>query len=205
LGTSSRASVPEQPVEESSRHTHGTARRLKEAAGKASYRDYARQVAFWTKHFRGMPLDAVTRQQAADLIEEHSDNPATRNRYIACLRAILRKAAGDWEWLDRAPKLQTYAEAKQRIRWITEEEAERLLAVLPEWLASMARFALATGLRQSNVLSPGWDSVDLERRVAWVHPDQARLAGQSESHSTRTQCGSSGATREAPHARLCGR
>ena len=40
-----------------------------------------------------MPLDAVTRQQAADLIEEHSDNPATRNRYIACLRAILRKAA----------------------------------------------------------------------------------------------------------------
>lgn len=181
---------------------------LKESAGKASYRDYARQVAFWTENFRGMPLDAITRQQAADVIEEHSDTAATRNRYIACLRAILRKAAGDWEWLDRAPKLQTYAEAKQRIRWITEEEAERLLAVLPGWLASMARFALATGLRQSNVLSLEWTQVDLERRVAWVHPDQAKarraigvplnedavraIRGQLGKHLTRVFVGPEG-------------
>jgi integrase len=81
---------------------------------------------------------------------------------------------GVWEWTDKAPKLKTYTEQKQRIRWITEEEAQRLLAELPSWLQPMARFALATGLRQSNVLRLEWSQVDLERRVAWVHPDQAK-------------------------------
>lgn len=38
----------------------------------------------------------------------------------------------------------------------------------------MARFALATGLRQRNVYGLEWTQVDLQRRVAWVHPDQAK-------------------------------
>lgn len=147
---------------------------LDEAEGKASLKEYERQVAFWTEHFRGRSLDAITRQQVAELIEAKAHTPATRNRYIACLRAILKKAVGVWEWLDRAPKLKTYAEPKQRIRWITKEEAERLLAALPEWLAAMARFSLATGLRQRNVYGLEWTQVDLGRRVAWVHPDQAK-------------------------------
>jgi len=147
---------------------------LKEAEGKASLKEYERQVEYWTKHFRGLSLDAIARHRTADLVEAHANTPATRNRYIACLRAILRKAAGAWEWLDRAPKLKTYSEPKQRIRWIREEEATRLLAGLPDWLAAMARFSLATGLRQSNVLKLEWTQVDLERRVAWVHADQAK-------------------------------
>ena len=147
---------------------------LQEAEGKASLKEYERQVAFWTEHFRGLVLDAITRHEVADLVEAKAKTPATRNRYIACLRAILLKAAGAWEWLDRAPKLKTYSEPKQRIRWISEEEALRLLAALPDWLAAMARFALATGLRQSNVLKLEWKQVDLERRVAWIHADQAK-------------------------------
>jgi integrase len=147
---------------------------LKEVEGKSSYRDYLRQVHFWTKHFRGMPLDAITRDRAAELVEAEDNSTATKNRYIACLRAVLRKAAGAWEWLDRVPKLKMYQEPKQRIRWVTKEEAEKLLAALPEWLADMARFSLATGLRQANVYGLEWSQVDLERRVAWVHPDQAK-------------------------------
>lgn len=108
------------------------------------------------------------------MVEAHADTPATRNRYIACLRAILKKAAGAWEWLDWTPKLATYAEPKQRIRWLTEEEATRLLSVLPYWLQEMARFALATGLRQANVMSLEWTQVDIVKRRAWVHPDQAK-------------------------------
>lgn len=86
----------------------------------------------------------------------------------------MKKATGAWEWLDRAPKLKTYSEPKQRIRWISKEDAVRLLNALPDWLAAMARFALATGLRQRNVYGLEWTQVDLERRVAWVHPDQAK-------------------------------
>lgn len=147
---------------------------MDESEGKASLKEYERHVTFWTRHFREQPLDTITRQRVAELVEKQAKTPATRNRYIATLRAILLKAAGAWEWLDRAPKLQTYREPKQRIRWISREEAQQLLDALPDWLRAMARFALAKGLRQANVYGLEWSQVDLERRVAWVHPDQAK-------------------------------
>jgi integrase len=57
---------------------------------------------------------------------------------------------------------------------LTREEAQRLLAALPEHLADMAAFSLSTGLRASNVTGLRWSQVDLVRRLAWVHADQAK-------------------------------
>jgi integrase len=57
---------------------------------------------------------------------------------------------------------------------LSREEADRLLAELPAHLADMMRFSLATGLRESNVTGLRWDQVDLGRRVAWIHADEAK-------------------------------
>ena len=38
----------------------------------------------------------------------------------------------------------------------------------------MAAFSLATGLRRANVTGLQWTQVDLVRRLAWIHPDQAK-------------------------------
>ena len=38
----------------------------------------------------------------------------------------------------------------------------------------MVEFSLATGLRKANVTGLLWSQVDLEKRVAWIHPDQAK-------------------------------
>ena len=38
----------------------------------------------------------------------------------------------------------------------------------------MAQFTLATGLRQRNVSFLRWEQVDMARRVAWIHPDEAK-------------------------------
>jgi len=65
-------------------------------------------------------------------------------------------------------------EPKRRIRWITKDEAERLIHALPAHLADMVRFSLETGLRRSNVTGLQWSQVDLARRTAWIHPDQAK-------------------------------
>ena len=65
-------------------------------------------------------------------------------------------------------------EPRRRIRWITREEAERLLVELPEHLRAMARFSLETGVRKANVTGLQWSQVDLRRRCAWIHPDQAK-------------------------------
>ncbi len=63
---------------------------------------------------------------------------------------------------------------KNRIRWLTVEEANRLLKELPPHLKDMAAFTLATGLRASNVLELQWSDVDLIKHHAWIHPDQAK-------------------------------
>ena len=65
-------------------------------------------------------------------------------------------------------------EPTRRIRFLTREEARRLLAELPEHMADMAAFSLATGLRRANVTGLLWTQVDLVRRLAWIHPDQAK-------------------------------
>lgn len=65
-------------------------------------------------------------------------------------------------------------EPKRRVRWFTRKEADRLIAELPEHLEAMVRFSLETGLRRSNVTGLEWSQVDLARRTAWIHPDQAK-------------------------------
>jgi len=45
---------------------------------------------------------------------------------------------------------------------------------LPEHLAAMVRFSLETGLRRANVTGLQWSQIDLARRTAWIHPDQAK-------------------------------
>jgi integrase len=97
----------------------------------------------------------------------------TQFKTLELLRAILRKCVNDWEWLDRAPKVRMLPHARRRIRFLTHAEAERLLAALPEHLADMAAFSLATGLRASNVTGLWWSQADLAKRRAWIHPDQA--------------------------------
>lgn len=92
----------------------------------------------------------------------------TTNRYLALIRAILRRACHEWEWIDRVPKFKLFKEAEGRVRSLTPQEFERLLKELPEHLADMAVFAVATGLRQANVKGLDWEQVSIERRHAWI-------------------------------------
>ncbi len=150
---------------------------LKEKAHKASLDADRMHLRWLDRHLRGMELSAINRAVLDRLIETkraEGVSNATVNRSMEVVRAILRKAANEWEWIDRAPAVRMLPEPKRRIRWLTYEEAERLIGELPEHLAEMARFSLATGLRKANVTGLEWSQVDLERRVAWIHPDQAK-------------------------------
>lgn len=48
------------------------------------------------------------------------------------------------------------------IRFLTRDEAQRLLVGLSSHLADMAAFSLATGLPRTNVPGLQWTQVDLE-------------------------------------------
>ena len=112
-----------------------------------------------------------------DTIEEalpQDIKPATRNRYRALVRAILRAAEREWNWLDRAPALRIEAEPKRRVAFLTRDQADVLIASLPEKYRTPVRFALLTGLRKSNVFQLCWENVNLAQGMVIVHADEAK-------------------------------
>ena len=150
---------------------------LKEQSHKATIEMDKAHLRWLDRHLGGKHLDTIGRG-TIDCITEaklaEGVSNATVNRLLEVLRAVLRKCVNEWEWLDRAPQVRMLKEPIRRVRFLTREEALRLLAELPEHLAEMAAFSLATGLRRANVTSLQWSQVDLVRRLAWVHPDQAK-------------------------------
>jgi len=97
----------------------------------------------------------------------------TFNRYAILIAAALNLARRRG-WIDVTPAIERRRMPAGRIRWLTPAEWRRLRRKLPDHLRPLAEFALATGLRQHNVTHLEWSQVDLRRRVAWIHPDQAK-------------------------------
>lgn len=164
---------------ERSRRTWNEAvvRWLKEASHKATVETDKAHLRWLDRFLGGKQLDEISRS----LVDRVSDaklaegvSNATVNRTLEVVRAILRKSVYEWEWLDRAPRVRMLKEPTRRVRFLTREEADRLLVELPAHLADMAAFSLATGLRRSNVTGLLWTQVELVRRLAWIHPDQAK-------------------------------
>lgn len=96
------------------------------------------------------------------------------NRTLVLVRSILRKSAREWQWLDRAPAVRMLKELTRRIRYLTHKEAYQLLAELPVHLRDMAAFSLESGLPAANVTGLRWSAMDLNRKLARVHPDEAK-------------------------------
>ncbi|WP_420887098.1 tyrosine-type recombinase/integrase [Acidithiobacillus caldus] len=148
---------------------------LDEKAYKASLKDDMQQLEWLHSFLSGMKLPDITAEVVCGILERKrkETSASTANHYLALIRAILRRAH-KWGWLDSVPSFEPYPVKSERLRWLTQEEAARLLQELPQHLADMAEFSLLTGLRQSNVTGLEWAQVDMQRRCAWIHPDQAK-------------------------------
>ena len=94
--------------------------------------------------------------------------PATVNRCLATIRNLLRMARDEWQWIDSFPRIRLLPGEVERDRWLTREEADRLIAACPPHLVAIMRFALATGCRASESTGLEWRRVDLDRHTAWL-------------------------------------
>lgn len=143
---------------------------LVETSEKATHKEDEKKLTWLDPYLGGLMLDELTRDvidriQAAKLKEA---TKATTNRYLALVRAVLRRACDEWEWLDKVPKIRLFKETASRERSLTWEQAKRVLDELPEHQCEVVLFALATGLRQRNVLKLEWSQVNLDLRHAWI-------------------------------------
>lgn len=146
---------------------------LEEKAHKKSLSDDKDKIKFFRQHLAGKFLDEITRDLIGDILSQFK-TPATKNRHVALIRGILRRARDEWEWIDRAPSFQTYAEPKGRLDFMTREEFKALAEALPEPYRSAAIVAVSTGLRRANVFGLRWDKVDLTKGITWVEANHAK-------------------------------
>jgi integrase len=100
---------------------------------------------------------------------KRGNQPATVNRYLATTRNLLRIARDEWQWIEVIPKIRLLSGEAERDRWLTLEEADRLVAAAAPHLKALIRFALATGCRAGEIAGLEWDRVDLKRSTAWLN------------------------------------
>ena len=108
-------------------------RYLAEKAQKLSLRGDRRNAKLLMAVFgANTPLHEVTAAKISEYRAARLALPITAhavNRPLALLRHLLRLAADEWEVLGEAPTVRLAKEPQGRLRWLTPQEAHRLLDV----------------------------------------------------------------------------
>jgi integrase len=106
------------------------------------------------------------------------------NNHLAVLHKLLAVAVESGD-LVQLPRIKMLWAAKPEFRFLTFEEAARLLAAAtPEW-APMLTVALKTGLRIGELLALTWEDIDLVagrlivRRTLWSGQEGTPKGGRS--------------------------
>lgn len=176
---------------------------LDEKETKKTLDDDRVKMQFFMQHLSGVDVSTITAEQINNLVarmenrnhrarwekkvaaalRKGTEPPAykpkmvsvqTKNHYLGFMRALLRAAEKEWGWIKHALAIKAKKQSNKRIRWLTREEATRLIECMPESMKGIVTFALATGLRRSNIIDLEWNQVDLVRKVAWINPENAK-------------------------------
>ncbi|MFC3340043.1 tyrosine-type recombinase/integrase [Paracandidimonas soli] len=157
--------------------------------GQADYESKVRYVEYWRQHLGRIPVANISTAHVLDALPTHKTykkrgpeplTPATKNRYLACIRTMLNMCAA-WGWIARAPQLPALPEPKRRVRWIPRGEAAKLIQTVPqEWLRDACILGFATGMREDEIYGLEWSHVNLPARTAWVDADRAK-SGRSRT------------------------
>ncbi len=136
-----------------------------------------RLLRWLAPHLSGLTLDRVTRGKLADVrsaaIAAGWANRSTN--YATGLVSTIMRAAYEWEWTPTFPRLSALKLPPHRTRYLTREEADRVLDELPPHLADMARFTLETGLRKGSLVAMRWDWLDWTPNLECVRVPAARM------------------------------
>ena len=123
-------------------------------------------------YLRGYRLRDINMNALRPFIQDRKQKDGvangTINRALEVVRHVLNMARDDWGWIARVPKIRMLKEPKRRVRFLKDEEADRLMLALPEHMVPVVRYALATGCRMTEILRLEWSRVDLGRRVSWL-------------------------------------
>lgn len=106
---------------------------------------------------------------------EKPRSAARVNRYLSSLSHVFTIAVNEWEWLEAHPmqKIKPMKEPRGRVRFLDNEERERLLTACQAsdnpYLYAIVVLALSTGARLNEIMTLRWKDVDFERNTITLH------------------------------------
>lgn len=124
------------------------------------------------------PLRAITTGDILKFIDQRLQSPtrfgrprmpATVNREFRFVSAALSEAFRRG-YIDRNPArgIKSLRERNDKLRWLSEQEEHRILALSPSFLKPMILVCLNTGLRRKELLNLKWADVDYENRLVRI-------------------------------------
>jgi integrase len=129
------------------------------------------------EHFGGKTLLAAIGQAEIESAAKKlfpRVSAATINRKVYTpISAVLHHAARKG-WCAKPVIARPDGHDKARVRWVTRDEAERLIAAAAPHLRPLVVFLFSTGARLSEALYLEWDDVDLSRAHVSFKPTDAR-------------------------------
>ncbi len=150
-----------------------------------SFRNSKAAVGFWKGIIGKIPLGKVTPMEVQSAIPKLPSfwSAATKRNTIAILRAALRQAV-KWELIPRDPGVGVIYPnaAKKEMKVWTKEDAAKFLSVAGKETRVHALFhlALATGMRQGELLALRWEDVDLQTGTVAVRRSLFRDNGDRD-------------------------
>jgi len=131
-------------------------------------------------YFDGLFLHEINKSHIENFIQGRLDDGvknSTINKGLEKIRALLNLARDDWKVRVDPPKIRLLKTPRRRIRWITKNEATRLLSELLPHQYDMADFTLECGPRETNVTQLRWDQVDLVSGTVVIEGDDVLKDG----------------------------
>lgn len=127
-------------------------------------------------------LHQITEPIISKIVAEQRDKkaPATINRYLALLSAILNNSRKKWHYECKEIHMEQFKlqEPSENIKYIPNwETSKKILKRAPKWFRPLVYVAMKTGLRRGNLLNLKWSNIDFDHMVINIKVKSKRYAG----------------------------
>jgi integrase len=133
------------------------------------------KLDWWAKSIGHNLLADITPASISEAKSKMAQSPATVDKYLKNLSHAFTIAVNDWGWLEDNPvkKVKSPKLPRGRVRFLDEDERTKLLNACKEstntWLYPCVVLALASGMRQGELMGLKWPDVDLKSGFLILH------------------------------------